>query len=262
MTLVEEDGKPCDKSQCIIRDGQSYALSCESIVDSSNDRFFIATPCEACAEGKCLEKCSTKDEIKYTCHDSGLGIYPYGKSTQWKCSLQSNGQTYWTTEKTEVCLRECADDGQCAWYPGEGNECSPADYQNECVGDGDLLYCNTDPYMGAMFKVRVAVCKGIGSDLGVDMTCLKIKNGTANDAQCGSVENLDPCTNVGEKKTICTSLDPNDPESSAFRYQVVCSELSDGSLRYVMNVNTIARCSDKCNDQRNDCQVVWEPWGD
>ena len=190
--------------------------------------------------------------MKLNIHDSDLDDDNYGYSAQWKCSRQSNGQTYWSLEKTELCPRDCAADGQCNMYPGEREACTAADYQNKCIADGKLMYCEDrlNPP-----KTVVTDCQVLGSLFNIEMTCLDIKNGSKNDAKCGPVKNTTPCTTVGTKKDVCQTYSPNDSVSVAYRYRAVCTEFSDGSLRYLIDADTLSGCSSgKCNDFQSDCE--------
>ncbi len=274
---TEKDGKRCDtgsiskRSECVEQDGQSYALVCNYYSPATDpltpspdnpDKYYVATPCDACEynndlyspydTARCLEKCSTKGDVKDICEDD-MNVHSV-------CEVKSNGQTYWSIKSTEFCDHGCDADGKCKIYPGEGEQCSPSQYHSKCVDKDTLMNCPVETK-----KATASSCSGMGLFLDYilsfsdnqsgdrNLICLETKDG----AECVTEKNPNPCTKEGQKVTRCGILFPDNPEArTAYKTDLICKKYSDGSLRYVIkDMTALQKCAtNKCNAAQSDCE--------
>ncbi|MBR4986417.1 MAG: hypothetical protein IKY83_11840 [Proteobacteria bacterium] len=251
------DGQSCsrfDKASCIEEGGKTYAQVCKGV--GAGEHYFVASPCDFCklssdmTDAYCMEKCDSEGATKLTCENYS--------QREWKCSTQSDGQTYWEATQAEDCKYGC-DGDQCKVIPGADEDCTPSTYQGKCMDDDLFLYCEAALLpMISINKTRVGSCEEMKRYFGKDFICM---SGSGR-VGCGAKDYSFPCNVEGQTVKRCyQNKEPGEDQiSAAFTYELVCTKLTDGSLQYIVPDGQISSyCEDlghanACNSGGSDCE--------
>lgn len=251
------DGQPCsrfDKASCIEEGGKAYAQVCKGV--GGGELYFVASPCDFCklssdmTDAYCMEKCDSDGATKMTCDDY--------TQTEWQCSKQSDGHTYWEEKHVEYCKYGC-DGDKCKVISGADEDCTPSTYQGKCIDEDLFLYCEAVPVpMISINKTMVGSCEGLKRNFGKDFICMS----GSGSIGCGAKDHSFSCNVEGQKVKRCyQNKEPGENAiSSAFTYELVCTKLTDGSLQYIIPNGQISfYCDDMghanaCNSGGTDCE--------